>query len=884
MSPDKAGAFISYARSDGEALAGDLYSRLEAEGISLWRDLDRLEGGRDWWLQITAALDQVEFLVLIMTPAAMRSELVRKEWRYARQRGVCVYPVKATDDVDFASLPRWMRSVHFYDLDREWPKFINDLQTRCRRTRVPFMAEDLPSEFVLRQAEYERLRRHLLDPTRQEPLALTTAIRGAGGYGKTVLARALCHDEEIQNVFDDGVLWVTLGEKPDDLIGRVGDLIYFLSGQRPTFASVEAASALFVELLADRDILLVIDDVWDAAHLRPFLQGGPRCARVITTRLTDVLPTGAQRVDVDAMRPSEATALVGYGLPGGCEDLLRELAARLGEWALLLTLVNAALRDRVTVGGQPLAAAIAYVNKALTRRGLTAFDARDSTARHQAVAKTIDLSIERLDAGERARFVELAVFPEDTAIPLATVERLWSRTGRLDEIDTENLCERLSRLSLLLAFDATQRYIRLHDVVRALLLGQLGQRVTEVHADLLEAHRPTTGEWADLPASDPYLWNKLAGHLVAAGAAGELVATVLGGRYLAAKTFVGRASAAENDLRAAERAEPGNTTLLALRRSFVQCSHLLNRCAAPDDIAVALHSRIQDVPALATVTRALNASLPNPHLRALHPFPDLPHPALIRTLSGGTSTVWSCAVSPDASFVVTAHYDGTLIVWDASTGVERHRLIGHTSWVRGCAVSPDGAFIVSASFDRRAHVWNAATGELLRVLSGHTDGVTHAAVTPDNRVIVTASLDASIRMWDAATGTAIRTIAESWTEVRGGWLESRHDGHSAAVWHCAISPDGLCLVSASSDQTLKMWQITTGQALRTLEGHTAAVQGCAFSPDGRLVASAGGDGDLRIWDAATGTLRLAIHGYRDRSPAACSPQMADRSWWDAPTV
>ncbi|HEU4937327.1 MAG TPA: TIR domain-containing protein [Vicinamibacterales bacterium] len=859
MSPDRAGAFISYARSDGEALAKDVSARLHDEGISLWRDLDRLEGGRDWWLQITAALDQVEFLVVIMTPAATQSELVRREWRYARQRGVCVYPVKATENTDFDSLPRWMRSVHFYDLDREWAKFVNDLRTRCRSVRVPFMAEDLPSEFVSRPAEYERLRRHLLDPARQEPLALTTAVRGAGGYGKTVLARALCHDEDIQNAFDDGVLWVTLGEKPGDLTGRVEDLIYFLSGQRPTFASVEAATALFVELLADRDILLVIDDVWDGADLRPFVQGGPRCARVITTRLMDVLPADAQRVDVDAMQPSEATALLGYGLPSGCEDLLQPLAARLGEWPLLLTLLNAALRDRVAAGRQPLSAAIAYVNKALTKRGLTAFDARDSTARHQAVTKTVDLSLERLDMNERARFAELAVFPDDAAIPLVTVERLWARTGPLDEIDTENLCERLNRLSLLLAFDVAQRYIRLHDVIRALLLRQLGPRIVQLHRELLEAHRPESGEWAELPSGEPYLWDHLAGHLIDAGAVTQLIATVLGGRYLAAKTFVRRASATENDLRAAERCEPANMTLRALRRSFVQCSHLLNRCATLNDIAVAFHSRIQDVPELAAVAKALVASMPNPYLRALYPFPDLPHPALIRTLSGGTSTVWSCAVSPDGAFVVTAHYDGILIVWDASTGVERHRLSGHASWVRGCAVSPDSTFIVSASFDRRAHVWNAATGELIRVLSGHTDGVTHCAVAPDNRMIVTASLDASIRIWDVATGNPVRTIAEQWAETKGGWLESRFGGHLAAVWHCAISPDGSCLVSASSDQTLKVWQIATGKELRTLAGHTAAVQGCAFSRDGNLIASAGGDGDLRIWEAASGAVRLAIH-------------------------
>ena len=90
--------YISYARSDGEPFATQLRQRLEAEHIPLWQDRVGLEGGKDWWLQITEALDKVEFLVLVMTPAAMQSETVRKEWQYARQQGVCVYPVKGEPD------------------------------------------------------------------------------------------------------------------------------------------------------------------------------------------------------------------------------------------------------------------------------------------------------------------------------------------------------------------------------------------------------------------------------------------------------------------------------------------------------------------------------------------------------------------------------------------------------------------------------------------------------------------------------------------------------------------------------------------------------------------------------------------------------------------
>ena len=149
--------FISYSRTDGEPIATELRHRLEAEHIPLWQDRVGLEGGKDWWLQITEALEKAEFLVLVMTPAAMGSETVRKEWRYARQQGVCVYPVKGETDLDFASLPHWMSSAHFYDLDFEWQKFVNDLNTTCQQVRVPYMVEDLTPDYVHRPQECEEL-------------------------------------------------------------------------------------------------------------------------------------------------------------------------------------------------------------------------------------------------------------------------------------------------------------------------------------------------------------------------------------------------------------------------------------------------------------------------------------------------------------------------------------------------------------------------------------------------------------------------------------------------------------------------------------------------------------------------------------------------------
>ena len=167
-----------------------------------------------------------------------------------------------------------------------------------QQVRVPFMVEDLPADYVPRPREFNALIEKLLDQQREEPAAIIAALRGAGGYGKTTMAKAICHDPRIRETFG-GVLWVTLGENPGNLVGKIEDLIYALSNERPGFTSIEAAVAHLAMLLAERTILIVVDDVWNPAHLHPFLQGGRHCTRLITTRDDSVLPSQAQRIQDD---------------------------------------------------------------------------------------------------------------------------------------------------------------------------------------------------------------------------------------------------------------------------------------------------------------------------------------------------------------------------------------------------------------------------------------------------------------------------------------------------------------------------------------------------------------------------------------------------------
>ena len=392
--------FLSYARSDGKSIAHELRKRLIFElNFSLWHDVADMEGGRDWWQQIVEAIENVEYLVLVITPGALQSDVVQREWRLARQHGVCVIPIVGSASIDLTGLPSWMRRAHFVDPEDpdQWRRFVRTLESPCQTPRVPFMVEKLPEDFVDRPIEFKQLVKHLIDEKRDEPVAITAALRGAGGYGKTTLAKAICHDESVQEAFHDGILWITLGENPGDLTRYVEDLIFFLSGLRPGFSSPEPAAAHLAELLADRVILLVLDDVWNVAHLQPFMQGGRRCARLITTRNSNALPSQARQVPVDAMHKNEAIDLLSYDLPDFETNAINDLASRLGEWPLLLKIANGVLRTRVNNTGQSLIEALLYVNKALDRRGLTAFDARNPESRHQAVATTLGVSVTLLD-------------------------------------------------------------------------------------------------------------------------------------------------------------------------------------------------------------------------------------------------------------------------------------------------------------------------------------------------------------------------------------------------------------------------------------------------------------------------------------------------------
>ena len=308
--------FISYSTKDGKAFADALREELKANGFSVWQDLVALKGGRDWWSQIEAALKSkaLQHFILVVTPGALASAVVRREIRLARQEGKTVSPVRGPGFGDLNELPRWIGQVYDLNIPEKHDLLMRVLAGPSYQNRVPMMAPEPPVDFVQRPVEFEALKRKLLD-AKGDAVAITAALRGAGGYGKTTLAKALAHDPDIADAYFDGILWAELGEKPENLLSIISDLIEILSGERPGLENLNSAAAKLGEALGDRRILLVIDDAWREQDLRPFLQGGRNTTRLITTRRDDILPAKAERQDVDAMAADEALSLLSRDLP-----------------------------------------------------------------------------------------------------------------------------------------------------------------------------------------------------------------------------------------------------------------------------------------------------------------------------------------------------------------------------------------------------------------------------------------------------------------------------------------------------------------------------------------------------------------------------------------
>jgi WD40 repeat protein len=256
------------------------------------------------------------------------------------------------------------------------------------------------------------------------------------------------------------------------------------------------------------------------------------------------------------------------------------------------------------------------------------------------------------------------------------------------------------------------------------------------------------------------------------------------------------------------------------------------------------------------------------------------HTALL-TCKGNTVQVFGVCFSPDGKTIASAG-NRTVRIWNPATGQE-NLSIKSAGAFRSICFSPDGKRLAIHSLDSNdlgvVKVWNVARGqeELTLKVRGPNIYSRGMCFSPDGRCLASASPNNSVALWDATTGHTILSLK----------------GHTKAVLDVCFSPDGKRLASSSHDKTARVWDAATGQQVLSFTGHTGPVTGVCFSPDGKRLASASVDGTVRVWDATTAQGAFTLWGHSLPVTGVCfSPdgtRLASASWdktvrvWDAAT-
>ena len=764
---------------------------LQEQGLRVWYDEWELRPGRPWQEKLEEGITHSGAVVVCVGPSGfgpwhepeMRAALAKSV-----RQGTPVIPTLLPGCPARPKLPVFLEAYTWVDFRQG----LKDEQARQKlrwgitgqkgdgTLSAPISGRlygvpELPPNFLPRPEALDALKARVLT-AETRPVGVTGAaqrvgVHGMGGIGKSVLAAALARDEELRPAFPDGIFWIVLGQTPS-LVARQQQVAKTLSGKLEAFTDAQEGKARLQELLAQRTCLLILDDAWDMTPLSAFNVVGACSQLLVTTRNANLITgLGGEIYDLELLSPAQARELLAAWsqhpeLSPPPERSRREKRSRraddiiteCGYLPLAIAMIGAMLRDADSDDDWEDALTL------LREAELAEIEQAFPDYEHPNLFRALHVSVKALEPKLRERYLDFAVFPEDTPIPVKVMATFWSAAG-LTRMRIKKLLRKFRDRSLLRW--AEHDLLSLHDLQRDYVRSQAGETLPALHQRLLEAYAKTilessamestcnvasiwdmsaapqhveatsqvdsTQRMVSLPwehgPNDGYFFENLGYHLHAADAQAELQALLLHFPWLQAKLETCGVNALLSDYELL----PQEGEIKLLRHTLHLSAHILAQ--DPAQLPSQLHGRLctQTTPALTTLlSRARGPALwLRPTMCSLTP----PGGALLRTLSGHTGPVRAVALTPDGRQVVSASWDKTLKVWELASGTELRALRGHTTWIKAAAVTPDGRQVVSASDDKTLKVWDLASGRLLATFCA--DGALECcAVAPDGVTIV----------------------------------------------------------------------------------------------------------------------------------------------------
>jgi hypothetical protein len=436
--------------------------------------------------------------------------------------------------------------------------------------RHPFQVEPRPPHFIAPEEAISDLKSRLFGEMGPSPSI--TVIHGMGGLGKTTLALAIAHDREVRKRFPHGVLWARFGEEPlllsllkawlrdlenresgNDIhvnmsvVAKGGSTVSHITQQvalrELTPENADEASKRLQTLLQDSAALLILDNVWDSSHVRPFLVGSDRCRTIITSRRANIADElGGELYPLRTMTPEASLALMGHWLRRKIEGRERskalQVAEAVGYLPMALSLAAARVLRRV-----PWETLFAAIEQEVAR--LEVLQGPHDTRRAETnLEASLNLSLDALheeEPGAWSAFLWLAVVAEGAVLAPPMASTLWD----VDKAEADRLLEKLWNDALLLSlakqkvriggrsWPAYRIHDLLHDVAGRLLTATpapkrpgdspgLGIPLSEAHNIVLSRYlsRCKSGRWHRVH-DDGYIHEHFTWHLQKAGRGNE---------------------------------------------------------------------------------------------------------------------------------------------------------------------------------------------------------------------------------------------------------------------------------------------------------------------------------------------------------------------------
>lgn len=530
--------FISYAHKGGGALAQRLSTDLSSNHYRTWFDRSRLRPGATWSADIEQALNECDILLAVLSAGSVTSDICRAEVLRALRHGKRVIPLALGDTVDPPIFLETKQYISFAPT-RPYEDAMLELAAALASSEQPSLAAKyrdtyvtaprLPANLVPRPGEVDALRSRVLREERQATIAIVAVI-GMGGVGKSTLVQMLCHDSSVQAAFPDGVIWVSLGREVTDLVPKMREVGKSLGDDLARYDTPDGASNQLRTFLRRKTALVVLDDVWQIAQVKPFLADAPHSCLLVTTRMQDIATSlQALRVEVGTLSVGQSLDVLARWTATAPSDLPSEAVAIVracGRLPLALAMIGGLVRGRIHDGRLDAWAAALY-NLETAQLDRIRFPLEDY--QYPELQRAIQVSVDVLDSESRRRYLGMCVFPEDTAVPERVFETLW----QVNRFEVQQTVDTWIRASLARRVDDST--IVIHDLQLDYLRRLAADDIAGLHQQLVDRYAEARGgEW---PAgeNDGYFYQRVTWHLAEARNRPALADLLLNPTFIRAK-------------------------------------------------------------------------------------------------------------------------------------------------------------------------------------------------------------------------------------------------------------------------------------------------------------------------------------------------------------